>query len=284
MSELCEWIDPDGVVFPLEVDWSVAGRFMPKIEFQTEGAPGVPGEFFRAVRHGTHEFLLPFDVVGTSEADLRIKLRAIIASMDPVRGLGRVRFTSPVGDQREILCRNASGLELQEVLGQQSGYDWQRVPATFLALDPYYYDVSPTSQSFTIASIPSFFPFFPIRLTASELAVDSSVNNTGDVETWPVWTITGPGSVIKLTNLTTGKFISFPGGSLSSGQKLFIDTRPGIKSVLYDNGASAYSALSVDSSLWPLARGMNSIRLEMSGIDVAVSRLDLTYWRKYLSP
>jgi hypothetical protein len=268
----------------MEVDWSVAGRFMPKIILTSEGAPDEAGEFFRDVRHGTREFLMPFDIEGATEAELRTNVRRIVASMDPTRGVGRWRVTSPVGDQREIRCYNASGLEGQETLGELSGPQWQRFPATFIALTPYWYDVSPTTQTFTVAvDTPSFFPFFPMSVTASELAIDTYVDNTGDVKTWPVWTITGPGSVIKLSNLTTGRFISFPTGSLGPGQSLYIDTSPGVKSVKYEDGSSAYAAMSSDSFLWPLERGINIIRLEMSGADNTVSKMDLTYWKRYLS-
>lgn len=284
MAEVCEWIDPDGVTYELDVDWSVAGRFMPKIEFQSEASPGQSGEFFRDVKHGAREFLLPFDVVGTSESDLRVQMRNMVASMDPKRGSGRVRITSPVGDQREITCRVASGLEGTETLGEQSGPTWHRFPATFMAFDPYWYDISPQSQTFEIVDMPPFFPIFPISLTESELLVDSEVVNTGDVEAWPIWTITGPGSVIRLENLTTEKFISFPLGALESGQKLYIDTRPGVKSVLLEDGVSAYVAMSMDSSLWELKRGSNEIRLSMTGMDAEVSSLDLSYHRRYLSP
>lgn len=285
MTETTQWIDPDGMMYTLDVDWSVAGRFMPKIEFEADGVPGQPGEFFRFVRHGTHEFLCPFDIQGVSEADLRANIRSMIAVMDPTRGIGRMRVTSPIGDQREISCQVASGLELQETLGSNSGPTWQRFPATFLAYDPYWYDTSPTTQTFTVDSSGAFFfPFFPLKITTSEIAVDSSVDNTGDVAAWPVWTITGPGSVIKLTNYTTNKDLNFPTGSLGVGQKIIVDTRPGIKSVVYDDGSNAFSALAGSSSLWPLVRGINTIRLEMTGAVAGQSSLTLLYSRRYLSP
>lgn len=285
MTETTVWIDPDGVQYTLEVDWSVSGRFMPKIEFESDGVPGQPGEFFRSVRHGTHEFLMPFDILGTSEADLRTNIRAIMKAMNPTRGFGKVRVTSPLGDQREINCHISSGLEGNEVLGDNSGFTWQRFPATFLAHDPYWYDVSPTADSFAVtSSMPTFFPFFPLKITSSEIAVDDSVTNDGDEAAWPIWTITGPGSVIVLSNFTTGKRLYFPLGALSTGQSITIDTRPGVKSVTYNDGSNAFSALSSDSSLWPLIVGTNTIRLEMSGAVAGVSKLDLLFSQRYLSP
>lgn len=284
-AEVTQWIDPDGVTTTLEVDWDAAGRFMPRVEFEADGVPGQPGEYFRNVRHGVREFMLAVDITGTDDADLRANMREIVARMDPTRGAGRIRVTSPVGDQREIMCRYASGLGMTEKLGDDSGETWQRAAVSFLAHDPYWYDVSPNSQTFDVTPlVPSFFPIFPLKLTASELAVDAVVDNTGDVDTWPVWTIQGPGSVIKLSNLTTGKYLSFPAGALSTGQSLVIDTRPRRKTVLLGDGTNAYSSMDTTSSLWPLVRGINTVRLEMSGVDNTVSNLSLTYWRRYLSP
>lgn len=283
MTETVQWVDPDGAMYTLDVDWSVAGRFMPKIIFESDAVPRQPGEFFRFVSHGTREFLCPFDVQGTSEADLRTNIRSMIAAMDPTRGTGKIRVTSPVGDQREINCHVSSGLDLQETLGDNSGPTWQRFPATFLAHDPYWYDTNTTTQTFTVGTGALFFPFFPLKLTASEIAVDSTVNNTGDVECWPVWQIVGPGSVVKLRNLTTGKDLYFPLVNLAAGTSIFIDTRPGYKTVNFHDGSNAYIWLSETSSLWPFVRGTNTIRLEMSGT-TASSSLSLTYAKRYLSP
>jgi phage-related protein len=284
LTESTAWIDPDGVTWPLEVDWDVSGRFMPRVEFVSDGVPGQPGEFFREARHGVREFMLSVDITGTTEANLRSTLRSFVASMDPTRGAGRIRVTSPVGDQREIVCRYSAGLEMEERLGG-SGPNWQQAAIKFVAHDPYWYDVSPTSKTFTVtALVPSFFPIFPLRLTASELAVDDTVDNTGDVAAWPVWTVNGPGSGIKLSNLTTGRLIYLPSTTLVAGQTLVIDTRPGYKSTVIDSTTNSYSALSADSSLWALERGVNIVRLEMSGADNDYSGLTLSYHRRFLSP
>lgn len=282
MTELTQWIDPDGAIYTLDVDWSVAGRFMPTIVFESDTVPRQPGAVFRYANHGTREFLCPFDVTGVSEADLRTKVRQMIAAMDPTRGTGKIRVTSPVGDQREINCHVASGLDLQETLGDISGPAWQRFPATFLAHDPYWYDTNATTQSFTTSTGALFFPIFPLKITASEIAVDATVDNTGDVDAWPIWTVTGPGSVIKLWNLTSSRYIYFP-VTLAAGSSITVDTRPGVKSATYDDGTNAYPDMNELSSLWPLQRGVNTIRLEMSGV-TAASALTLVYARRYLSP
>jgi phage-related protein len=283
VTETVQWIDAVGATTTLEVEWAVSGRFMPRIEHQSEGVPGQAGERFRSARHGVHEFTVPAWVQAGTEAALRTALRDLVDVMDPTRGAGRVRVTSPLSDQREITCFYTSGLEVEEKLGDTSGPDSQLVPITFTAFDPYWYDVSPMSSTYAVSETPSFFPLFPLRLTSSEIAVDTTVTNDGSVETWPVWTLDGPGSVIKLRNLTTGQDIYLPSLTLESGQTLTIDTRPGVKSVRI-NDDNAYPELDTTSTLWPLARGGNAISLEMSGTTLGVSQLRLNFWRRYLSP
>jgi phage-related protein len=284
VTEVVQWIDPDGVTTTLE-HMSFSNRFMPKVVFDADGVPGQPGEVFREVEHGPREFGVVFDVVASGESATRTAVREMVKKLNPKRGPGTLRVTSPVGDQRQIVCRYSAGAELDEKVGDDSGPDWQRFPAVFIAHDPYWYDVSPIEQSFVItAQAPNFFPILPIHLAASELAVDSSVDNTGDVQAWPVWTITGPGSGIKLSNLTTGRFTWLPSLVLAAGQVLVIDSRPGAKSVFVDGSVNAYAYLSNDSSMWPFDVGMNGIRLEMSGADNVVSQLTMRYYRRFLSP
>lgn len=284
MTEVVVWIDADGVSTTLE-HMSFTNRFMPKVIFDADGVPGQPGEVFREVEHGSREFGVVFDVVASGESATRTAVRDMVKKLNPKRGAGRFRVTSPVGDQREITCRYSGGAELDEKVGEDTGPDWQRFPVTFIAHDPYWYDVSPIEQTFTItAQAPNFFPILPIHLAASELAVDSSVDNTGDVQAWPVWTITGPGSGIKITNQTSGRYTWFPSLALVAGQTLVIDTRPGEKAVIVDGVTNVYSSLSVDSSLWSFETGVNGIRLEMSGADNVQSGLTMRYYRRFLSP
>jgi hypothetical protein len=285
VTETLQWIDPDGVSVTLDVDQDTANRFMPRVEVEEDGVPGQPGLRLRDVRHGVTEFPLPFWVHGSSESDLRVQLRAMIRAMNPGRGVGKLRITSPVGDQREINCIVVDGLGLKEAGGETGPTD-QRIVAVFRAHDPYYYDVSATTQPFEITDTPSFFPWGGstlFRLTSSEIFSDGSVENDGDVETWPVWTITGPGSVITLENLTTGKTLTFATASLTTGETIVIDTRPGAKTVLKNGTTNLFPDIGT-SSLWPLAAGTNLVRLQMAGADAVTSSVVLSYTQRYLSP
>lgn len=285
-AEISQWIDADGNATTLDVDWQATGRFMPAIAFESTGVPGQPGEYFRAVRHGVHQFTIRITLSANDEPALRTAQRNLVTAMNPVRGDGILRVTSPLGDVREIVCRYSEGLGMEEKPGN-SGPTMQQCDVTFKAFEPYWRDASDTSHTYTIGATPTFFPIFPIRLTASEIAVDDVAVNNGDVEIWPVWQIGGPGTSITLRNLTTDEYMTFSGVTLNAGELLTIDTRPtgpSPKTVIRGDGTSLYQTLTAVSSLWSLPVGSSSIRLEMGSALAGTSYLQISYRQRYLSP
>lgn len=284
--EPIEWISAEGTSTELWVQPGASGRFGPPVVIQDEEVPGFAGSRFREVRHGPREFSLPLFIDATSEAAKRTALRTLIRQLDPTLGEGRLRVHAPTGDVREINCRVRAGLEGDEDTG--NAYPgWQKIVPMFRAFDPYWYDTMDTIATFTTGATATFFPIFPIRLSSSQVFVDANVSNPGDLETWPQWEITGPGSSIVVRSLDTEEFTSFSSGlgefSLGAGEKLTIDTRPGIKSVTGPNGENLWPYLSWDSALWPLIRGTNAVRVEMGGATTD-SSVKLVYRPRYLMP
>lgn len=293
-DEIISWVEPDGTEVVLGVSWGVEGRFMPPVKIEEDEVPGWHGAVARQVKAGVREFTLPLwigshPLTGVHFADesaLREGMRDIVSRMNPMRGAGRVRVQSPVGDSREIVCRYVGGLEMSESLGDNTGLTAQKAAVTFRAHEPFWTTVSDVVHEFDVGVIPSFFPIFPIRLTSSEVFADTTIDNAGDVETWPVWELTGPGELIVLRNLTTGKKIDLSndgGFELGIGESLTIDTRQGKKTLTSGDGESQFSKMSNDSSLWPLVRGQNAVRLEMTGSNTQ-SLLSLRFKPRFLAP
>jgi phage-related protein len=256
---------------------------MPAIEHQELGNPGLPGSFIYQSLHTPHEFTLPCWFYGNTDLDLRAQLRNIVYQMSPDRGTGRIRIQSPIGDQREIWCRYSDGLNLDESPGN-AGITSQKAAILFRAFDPYYYDVNPSSQTWTTVNAPVFFPIFPLRLTSTAVAVSATVTNLGDVPTFPVFQVTGPATNITLANQTTGFSMNFGSLVLTAGQTLTVDTRPGAKTTTLQDGTNVFSYLSTTSALWQLVLGGNQVQLQAAGTDLTHSSLTMTYWQRYLAP
>lgn len=281
------WIDPDGAETTLLVDWDVTGRFSPPTRFEEEGIPEQDGMRLRAVHHGARDFVLPLWIEGASESDLRTKMRSLVSSMNPLRGDGRIRVTSPIGDQREIVCRAASGLEMGERIGDTSGPEVQKAAVVFRAWEPYWQDAADVvSGPWTVGGSPgSFFPIFPLRLASSEVFASVTVVNTGDVDAWPVWTITGPGANPRIRNLTTGKDFYLPAYTIQPGEVVTIDTRPTgatRKTVTSNTVGNLYGRLSGTTALWPFARGSNSVQIEMGSATTATA-IQVSRRHRYLA-
>jgi hypothetical protein len=274
VAETVQWIDPDGATTTLPVLWDTVGRFSPPVRTEESGVPGGDGGRLWDVHHGPRDFVLPLSITGTSESDLRVQIRAMVSALNPKRGDGLIRISTPVGDQREIVCRAISGLEMSERLGDTSGPLVQRAAVVFRAWEPYWRDVSDTIAGpwLTGENPGSFFPIFPLRLVASEIFAAVSVDNLGDIETWPVWTITGPAEDIGLLNLTTGKTLRLTYTVLAD-EVITIDTRPKRgtvgKKITSTVAGNIYDALVGAQTLWSLQPGINAVEVQLGGATAA---------------
>jgi hypothetical protein len=152
----------------------------------------------------------------------------------------------------------------------------------FRAADnPYWQDATDSSLGFGTLEPETFFGDMPLKLARDSISGGALVDNTGEVETWPVWTLIGPGTSFTLTNDTTGQTMKIV-AALLAGESFVIDTRPGRKTVTKNDGTNLYPFLTTDSSLWTLAPGLNTVTATLEGATVD-SIIDLTYRRRYLT-
>lgn len=288
-SLLHSWVEASGTEHDLDGTEGVAVQLAstvgsPVVEIVSAPTPFRSGARTRRVNIRPRPIDLTLHIDGASATQVQQRLDALARWLDPSRGDGRLRVRRPDGTVRELWCRRSGGLDVDYREGVEL---WQDVLATLQATDdPYAYDVDPTEQTFTVGAALGFFtdPFFPIKLTSSTVLASATVNNTGDVEAWPVWTITGPGTNPVLRNVTTGQVTAFE-TTLVSGQQLILDTRPvarrgaGVLPVHDNLGSNLYPSL-LTPTLWPLAVGVNQLQIEMNGADAA-SSVELEYTRRW---
>ncbi|HPL30104.1 MAG TPA: phage tail family protein [Anaerolineae bacterium] len=274
------WVDDSGALELTDLaDYAVLegqqGLLMPPLEMSEEVAAGRHGARLRNVRAGVRVVDLPLWLEGDDEADLLTLRRALAGRLDPTRE-GRLRVQAADGNQRELYCRYSGGLEG----GVQRTPSLMRCVLTFRAHDPFFYAASVVSTSWgLVACTFGWFPFFPLRLWSSAYFGDPVIVNAGDVEAWPQWTVTGPGRNLALRNLTTGEALVLATTLLAS-QTLAIDTRPYYGTITHS--VDGRLAIPSGSSLWPLAKGNNSLRIELSGATVD-SDVRLSYYPRYWS-
>ena len=277
MTEIWEWVDVDNVATTLDALRGSGGWLMPPFEI-VESVTPISGVATEYVSMKSRDIDIPIRMVYTTRAALVSAWRTLGAALNPLRGTGKIRFTHADGTKRELYCKYRGGLPGADAI---EALNWIKATLSFRAADPYWYATSPVVGTYTASTLATFFPFFPLRITSSTIFATTSVTNAGDAETWPVWTITGPGTNPNLRNLTTGKNLSMT-LTLLAGEVLTIDTRPGYKTIVLAPSTNKFSTISSSSSLWSLAKGVNSIQIEMSG-STAGSQVVMSYYPRYLT-
>lgn len=298
--EALTWVDPDGAEYVLTADddhsllEGVDGRGMPPIRTNVQTVPLQPGTRTRSVTHDARTVALPLAFYDTSLDEVRAILRGRMRTFDPTRGDSVLRVLTADGVERELTCHYIGGFEIEESPPARGVSPDQAHQAGVLVVhadDPYWYGTTPYTNSWTVESAPgSFFPIPNpttgsfITLVASEVFAVVTIDTDADVESWPVWTITGPGTNPVLTNLLTGGSLDLSGNgglTLADGEVVTIDTRPYVKTVELDDGTNLYPYLTdAGSDFWPLLPGSQQVQVEMGGADLdsllAVS-VDLRY-------
>lgn len=282
MSETIEWVDENGAATNLDDGvntFIVSGRkglWMPPMSVVENLIPNQPGSRLMYMNINPRDIDLPF-VIGDDSYELAVnRARLLTKSLLYRSGQGKIRVTRVDNSRRELAVVYTGGLDtatntdgmLQAIL-------------TFHAADPFWMATSPIINNFIAGTPAMFFPFFPLMLSSSQIFTDANINNTGDVETWPVWTIHGPGINPIFKNITSGKALGLT-VTLLLNEYITIDTRPGIKSIVKNDGTDLFSALSNTSSLWSMVTGDNSVQIEFGGVNSNTSVI-LSYTPRYLS-
>lgn len=113
-----------------------------------------------------------------------------------------------------------------------------------------------------------------IKLRVSSWGVAGTVllENTGDVDSYPVWEIYGPGSNVIAVGPKGDRWEWT--GSLTAGQKLTIDSRQA--SAVDHTGASRYGEFALAPRFWMVPRGTSTANVTMTG----TGRIVITWKRR----
>jgi hypothetical protein len=244
---------------------------------------GLDGSLPRNLRLKAREVSIPIAILANDLLELRALERSWARRFSPTRGEGKLRFHLGDGTAREFIRVLYVGGMLGDEGRAQASRRHQRTVLVFRCLDPYGYDTVDTTRVLAGGDQTGFFPFLPMHLSTGAIGAVIQINNDGDAPAWPVWTIAGPGTGITITNQTTGAVLSMPSLTLSSGQTLTIDTRPGRKSVTRNDGTNLYGSVNwATSTMGALVDGLNSIVVAV-GSSTSATLASVSYRRRYLT-
>lgn len=277
------WVMPDGTQVDLNdrvtyfCTLARSGMWNPSYSVSSIELPVLPGSVFAGAKIGERLIDLPVEVRAPTHTELLATLRAVAYMMNPTLGKGQLKVITP-NYNRGLYCY-PTGIQVGERDVTAS------LVLSFKANDPFWYDSVSEGVSFVQGETLPFFPIFPISLITSLNFSEDSVQNLGDVEAWPVWTVYGPASGVTLENSTTGKKIDLSGLIIEVGEKLVINTRE--KSIQLEiSGESEtvdeITALSLDSSIFSLQPGNNNLVVKLND-STEDTRVNLSWAKRYLT-
>ncbi|MEV0472322.1 phage tail domain-containing protein [Streptomyces prunicolor] len=264
----------------------VSGLDLPPFDLHTDDSPNLDGSMFRGARAVARQVLLPVFVYGIDRRTLRDFKRKLANALNPKAGYCVLTFVEQDGIPRRLQCYYTGGMEGNES-ADTAGFSWISYGIQLNAVSPWFYSDTQQAASWSFGTAQPFLgnPFFPVRLddgtpSSSTLTVD----NPGDIEAWPVWSITGPLKEFEFTGPDGTRF-GIPaqaGGAdcLQSGRTLTIDCRPGYKTVKDDQGTNYFPLMSSNPSLWSVPSGTSTFQTDLvsgSGTPTVKMALDPRY-------
>lgn len=279
--------DPAGLVTEFS-DWAngwvlqpgAKGLDMPVYAFTQDESPGIDGYAIRQVRAGGKEIALPIAFwADDSRAAYLTRRRTLIRSLNPKRGLGALTVTQADGTARTIGACYSAGLEGDESL-DAAGARWCTGVLTFACPSPFWLGAEVTTE-WRAAVSGNFFPFLPLVVGNSQVLGSVTVDNDGDDDAFPIWTVTGPATAISLTNATTGEVLVLT-RTISVGDTVVIDTRERQQTAVLNGATNLWGSLSDTSTMWALQPGLNDLTLTVTG-STSNTRVRMTYQPRYLA-
>ena len=237
------------------------------------GLPGVTNHWFegagsgsawRGARAERRKIDIPLRVYAKDRQELNELLSDLAVALDPFTGVAFDR-----GPAR-LFFGMPDDYEWYVDVTRVSGGDWKRKGdsddrtyfTTTLGLeagDPFWTRNFP--EQFVVEYQPTGTPLLPriarLRVASTATTGERDVENVGDTWAWPVLTMLGPTTGIKLTG-PKGEILQWD-GTLGSSDTITIDMRA--NTVEDQTGANRYGALAPAPQFWYIAPGVSEVEI-----------------------
>ncbi|WLW38568.1 distal tail protein [Streptomyces phage Verabelle] len=226
----------------------MTGLGLPPVSVQwLEGAGD--GATFRRSRTLARDLDIPLDIVGVDRDDLK-NITSRLAMM--LAGPCTLRMIEDDGTDWSTQVVRVGGGEYSYGNDTTGNKDLQTV-ITLRAGDPYWTSSVTNTQQIggSTAATPFINNFMALPVASSQAMGSITLENTGDVSAYPVWTVYGPGDNFKAIS-PTGETLWWK-GTLTASQKLIVDTRSG--TVKREDGSNQYALLAAAPRFWAIDPG-----------------------------
>lgn len=249
------------------------GTRLPPTSLLARQIPGLPGAVPLGVRVEPRDVTVPVEWWADTRAELLARRRAFDAALlrdaralasDPRAPLTAVITTERGERPRVIRGVYVGGAEGSEKL-EEAGLTWQSWAFTLRCPWPYLSALEPERLEWGVTgAATTFFPILPLRLSSTALFGVSVVAVAGDIDTYPVWTITGPVTAVDAQSATGRWRLEY---SVPAARSVTIDTTPGATAAVLDDGTNLWPYLAYDQ-MWPLSPGVQEVTVSAEGAGV----------------
>lgn len=287
------YTDPAGTVWPLTDStrgWftladGVSGIDVAPHEITKDAHPR-GGSRPRHVQPVERTIIWPLHVFGADHMEFVTRWRALARAFAATLqdGPGWLEIARPDGTRRRIRVMYETGFEGQAERG--TGIISDSAVISLYCPDPFFVDPVEVTESREHGVGVDYLVPYP-SVSSSQVLGATTLLNPGDVESWPRWTITGPASLVTITNTGTGEsWVLDPDapdiehGPLLEGEQVTVTTDPP-RVTFEGDGSNWLGALNWPGAvLWPLARGINHVVFQLDGA-AAGSRVDVAFAARY---
>lgn len=261
----------------------LVGMEMPEWVDWVSESPSVDGDWWRGRHVKAREVLWPISIrsaYGASQEWLDVD-RRFWDTMLPGRR-GRWRVAQPNGTSRSLVLELRSGVDVRYSDGFTFG--WNRYAIPLIARQPYW-EGSPVTGGPWDNGADNAETFFgsgtgapPWHIAQGVTLATATVTNPGDVESWPAWTINGPGTDIAITVSGNTIAVPFP---LADGDTLVIDTHPTRQTATL-NGTVDKTGDLTQAGFAPIPPGASvPVELSLTGPGSISLSMPTYYWRAW---
>jgi phage-related protein len=240
----------------------VYGFGIPTTEVRIDASAG-DGGVFRNSKRGVREIDLPIVILGSDRAQVQNRLRRLARLLQDRSGPTRLIATFSDGTSLFLETHYVGGAET--IYGEDAGRTWARWVVQMQAPQPYWQ--SANQQSFTITTGQTGRGLLPqltkLKVSSSESLGLVTVTSAADVDVFPVWTIKGPISDLRIRSGSLGFTFAEP---VLEGETITINTERG--TVTDQAGANRYAILGPAPKLFPFPPGTTNI--EVLGTETSV--------------
>jgi len=226
-----------------------------------DGASG--GTRWRRTRRGARSIALPIDIIGDNRQDIEDKQRQLVRLLQDDVTSPRLVARYPNAERFYTEIHYSGGAD--PVYGQDTdGRTHSLWSLSLLAPDPYW--TSETQITYSIGPANRGHGLLPhlekLQLSASQTIGTVLFENPGDVASYPVWTLRGPGDAGFSAKLPDGSGFTFE-SPLLADDVITINTRD--KTVVDQDGTNRYTELGTSPKLFSIPKGNTPVQVEMEG-------------------